>query len=149
MQKTKLFPSWQSVEYLQSLERIEVYDCEEMEEIIGSDPDEEGGDIIKKLILPKLKELKLCKLPALKSICCRRAVMVRDSLGISDCKGLTRMPLSLPLVDSAQPYPPPSLKKILIRRGELEWWESLEWDHPNAKDVIQPMVQFYSEIYSE
>ncbi|GLT32764.1 hypothetical protein SLA2020_074070 [Shorea laevis] len=143
----KLFPSWKLAEYLQSLERIYVYGCEEMEEIIGSDPEgEEGGDIIKELILPKLKELKLWKLPALKSICSRRIVMVCDSLGsitISDCKGLRRIPLYLPLLDNTQPSPPPSLMIINIYRGEQEWWESLEWDHPNAKEVLQPMVQFY------
>ncbi|GKV32631.1 hypothetical protein SLEP1_g41225 [Rubroshorea leprosula] len=145
----KLFPCWKLAEYLQSLERIYVYGCEEMEEIIGSDPEEEGeegGDIIKELILPKLKELKLWKLPALKSICSRRAVMVCDSLGsitISDCKGLRRIPLYLPLLDNAQPSPPPSLMIINIYRGEQEWWESLEWDHSNAKEVLQPMVQFY------
>ncbi|GKV52295.1 hypothetical protein SLEP1_g58885 [Rubroshorea leprosula] len=145
----KLFPSWKLVEYLQSLESIEVFKCEEMEEIIGSDP-EEGGDIIKKLILPKLKELSLQNLPALNSICSRRAVMVCDSLEaiyICDCKGLRRMPLSLPLVDNAQPSPPPSLKKILIDRGELEWWESLEWEHPNAKDLLRPMVQYFNESW--
>ncbi|GLT56927.1 hypothetical protein SLA2020_299390 [Shorea laevis] len=145
----KLFPSWKLAEYLQSLERIYVYECEEMEEIIGSDPEEEGeegGDIIKELILPKLKEIKLWKLPTLKSICSRRAVMICDSLEsitVSDCKGLRRIPLYLPLLDNAQPSPPPSLIIINIYRGEQEWWESLEWDHPNAKDVLQPMVQFY------
>ncbi|GLT96087.1 hypothetical protein SLE2022_137350 [Rubroshorea leprosula] len=145
----KLFSSWKLVEYLQNLERINVYKCEEMEEIIASDPEEEGeegGDTIKKLILPKLKYLSLQNLPALKSICSRRAVMACDSLEeirICRCKGLRRMPLSLPLVDNAQPSPPPSLKKIMIEREELVWWESLEWDHPNAKDVLRPMVKFF------
>ncbi|GKV50074.1 hypothetical protein SLEP1_g56790 [Rubroshorea leprosula] len=146
----KLFSSWKSVEYLQNLERISVWRCEEMEEMIASDPEEEGegGDTIKKLILPKLKYLSLQELPALNSICSRRAVMVCDSLeviSICDCKGLRRMPLSLPLVDNAQPSPPPSLKEIVIKRSELVWWESLEWDHPNAKDLLQPMVHFFFE----
>ncbi|GLT96101.1 hypothetical protein SLE2022_137480 [Rubroshorea leprosula] len=146
----KLFPSWKLVECLQSLKEIWVGECEEMEELIGSDPEEEGeepGDIIKKLILPKLKLLGLQNLPALKSICSRRAVMVCDSIEeirIWDSKGLRRMPLSLPLVDNAQPSPPPTLKTIFIRQRELEWWESLEWEHPNAKDLLRPMVQFFS-----
>ncbi|GLT33358.1 hypothetical protein SLA2020_079550 [Shorea laevis] len=141
----QLFPSWKFLEYLQSLEKIDVSDCEEMEEIIGSDPEEgeEGGDIIKKLILPKLKELELWNLPALKSIYSRRAVMVCDfleSITILNCKGLRSIPLYIPLVDNAQPSPPPSLKKIRVI--PQEWWESLEWDHPNAKDVLRPMVRF-------
>ncbi|GKV34664.1 hypothetical protein SLEP1_g43021 [Rubroshorea leprosula] len=111
----KLFPSWKLVECLKKLEVLCVDDCEEMEEIIASDPEEEGeegGDIIKKLILPKLKKLSLEKLPALKSICSRRAVMVCHSLeeiGIRGCKGLRRMLLSLPLVEYAQ-----SLERIKV-----------------------------------
>ncbi|GLT96091.1 hypothetical protein SLE2022_137380 [Rubroshorea leprosula] len=144
----KLFPSWKLVEYLQSIERIEVGLCEEMEETIGSDPEEEEeeeGDIIKKLILPKLKTLHLKGLPALNSICSRRTVMVCDSLEeieINNCKGLRRIPLSLPLVDNAQPSPPPSLKEICLVSQSEEWWESLEWDHPNAKDVLRPWFKF-------
>ncbi|GKV34656.1 hypothetical protein SLEP1_g43014 [Rubroshorea leprosula] len=147
----KLFPSWKLVEYLQNLEEIDVGYCQEMEEIIGSDPEEEeGGDIIKKLILPKLKRLRLERLPTLKSICSRRAVLVCDfleSITIEGCEGLRRIPLSLPLVDNVQPSPPPSLKKIYMRRREEEWWESLEWDHPNANDVLQPMVRFFPAIF--
>ncbi|GLT32768.1 hypothetical protein SLA2020_074110 [Shorea laevis] len=148
--RAKLFPSWKLVEYLQSLKSIYVRDCE-MEEIIGSDPEEEGGDIIKKLILPKLRRLIMLFLPALKSMCSRRAIMICDSLEsitIYDCKRLRRIPLSLPLVDNTQPSPPPFLKKISIYRREQEWWESLEWDHPNAKDVLRPMVQVAHDGYS-
>ncbi|GLT40134.1 hypothetical protein SLA2020_142900 [Shorea laevis] len=151
----KLFPSWKLVEYLRSLESIYVQNCEEMEEIIGLDPEEEGeegGDIIKKLILPKLNWLRLERLPALKSICSSKAVMVCDSLqsiNIWNCNDLRRIPLYLPLVDNAQPSPPPSLKKIYMNRPEQEWWESLEWDHPNAKDVLRPMVQFEDRASSE
>ncbi|GLT32773.1 hypothetical protein SLA2020_074150 [Shorea laevis] len=140
----RLFPSWKSVECLQNLESINVYRCEEMEEIIASDPEEEGegGGIIKKLILPKLKYLRVAFLPALKSICSRRAVMVCDSLehiDTMDCDGLRRIPLYFPLLDNAQPSLPPSLKKIEGISSEL--WELLEWDQPNAKDVLQPLVQ--------
>ncbi|GLT27133.1 hypothetical protein SLA2020_417180 [Shorea laevis] len=143
----KLFPSWKLVEYLQHLELISAEYCEEMVEIIGSDSEEEGegGDIIKKLILPKLKRLRLWQLSALKSICSKKAVMVCDSveyIQIRDCKGLRRIPLYLPLVDNAQPSPPPSLKRIIAM--PREWGESLEWDHPNAKDVLQPLLCLYS-----
>ncbi|GLT96098.1 hypothetical protein SLE2022_137450 [Rubroshorea leprosula] len=150
----KLFPSWKLVEYLQSLESIVVFRCEEMEEIIGSDPEEEGeegGDVIKKLILPKLYHLELQFLPALKSICSRRAVMVCDSLKhirICDCNGLRRIPLYLPLVDNAQSSPPLSLKEIFIHPLEMEWWESLDWEHPNAKDVLGSLLHVYLDMRS-
>ncbi|GKV32555.1 hypothetical protein SLEP1_g41151 [Rubroshorea leprosula] len=84
----KLIPSWKLLAYLQNLERIDVWNCEELEEIIASDP-EEGGDIIKKLILPKLKLLRLRDLPALKSICNRSAVMVCDSLEEIEVRNLS------------------------------------------------------------
>ncbi|GLT40126.1 hypothetical protein SLA2020_142820 [Shorea laevis] len=143
----KLFPSWKLVEYLQSLERIEIVRCEEMEEVIGSDPEEEGEEIIKKLILPKIKWLELCNLPALKSICIRRSIICDslENISIRDCKGLRSVSLYLPLLDNAQPSPPPSLKRITVIPQEL--WESLEWDHPNAKDVLRPMVQFVLHGY--
>ncbi|GLT96031.1 hypothetical protein SLE2022_136800 [Rubroshorea leprosula] len=137
----KFIPSWKLLGYLQSLERIYADNCTQLEEIIASDPEEEGGDIIKKLILPKLKLLLLLNLPALKSVCSRSAVMVCDSLEdicIENCQCLRRIPVSLPLVDNAQPSPPSSLKNISL--SPREWWESLEWDHPNAKEVLRPMV---------
>ncbi|GKV32569.1 hypothetical protein SLEP1_g41164 [Rubroshorea leprosula] len=141
--KIKTFiPSWMLLRCLQSLEQIDVQNCEEIEEIIASDPEEEGGDIIKELIVPKLNRLILCRLPALKSICSRRAVMVCDSLQtiiIDDCTCLRRIPLFLPLFDNAQSSP--RLKQINLL--PQEWWESSEWDHPNAKEVIRRMSSFY------
>ncbi|GLT64605.1 hypothetical protein SLA2020_370870 [Shorea laevis] len=140
----QLIPSWKLLEYLPNLEDIFVYDCKQMEEIIALDLEEgeEEGDIIK-LILPKLKYLRLSYLPALKSICNRRAVMVCDSLEqieIWDCEDLRRIPLKFPLLDNGQPSLPPSLKTIEVFPNEL--WESLEWDHPNAKDVLPPLLSF-------
>ncbi|GKV27551.1 hypothetical protein SLEP1_g36713 [Rubroshorea leprosula] len=123
-----------------------------MEEIIAWDVEEAGREKegVIQLILPTLKSLKLRELPALKSICSicsRRAVMVCDSLEviwIDDCKSLTRIPLYLPLLDNGQPSPPPSLKQINVWTQEWgeSWWESLEWDHPNAKDILQHFRKF-------
>ncbi|GKV13683.1 hypothetical protein SLEP1_g24669 [Rubroshorea leprosula] len=131
-----LFPFWMN---LQSLEEINIGYCNQMEEIIVWDA--EGGGKKEGVILPKLKSLKLKELPALKSICSRRAVMVCDSLEeiqIVNCQGLRRIPLYLPLLDNGQPSPPPFLKQINVwpqKWGE-SWWESLEWDHPDAKAVL-------------
>ncbi|GLT96034.1 hypothetical protein SLE2022_136830 [Rubroshorea leprosula] len=136
----QLIPCWKLLEYLPNLEDIFVYDCKQMEEIIVSDPEE--GDIIK-LILPKLKYLKLQLLPTLKSICSRRAVMVCDSLEqieIWDCENLRRIPLCFPLLDNGQPSLPPSLT-IKVLPNEL--WGLLEWDHPNAKDVLPPLLSLF------
>ncbi|GKV13691.1 hypothetical protein SLEP1_g24677 [Rubroshorea leprosula] len=142
----KLFPFWMN---LQSLDEIRIGYCNQMEEIIVWDAEEAGGEKegVIQLILPKLKILKLKELPALKSICSRRAVMVCDSLKeiqIWNCQGLRRIPLYLSLLDNGQPSPPPSLEGIKVwpREWGESWWESLEWDHPNAKDVLLPFRRF-------
>ena len=49
------------------------------------------------------------------------------------------MAISLPLLENGQPSPHPSLKKITAR--PKEWWETMvEWEPPNAKEVLRPIV---------
>ncbi|XWS09933.1 hypothetical protein CRYUN_Cryun39dG0032400 [Craigia yunnanensis] len=127
---------------LQNLEEIEVRDCKEMEEIIASEG--RGANITTTFVLPKLRELWLICLPELKSFC-RSEVMIRaDSiqyLWISGCPKLKRMiPLFLPLLENGLLSPPPILKEILI--WPRERWESVEWDDPNAKDVLSSFVSY-------
>ena len=113
-----------------------------MEEIIASDS--ESDHVEEKFTLPKLKTLSLQYLPRLKSICSANRVMVCDSIeliGIYHCPELKRMPLYLPLGDDGQPSPPPRLERILIF---TEQWEMMEWDHPNAKSVLEPFVLMYT-----
>ncbi|XP_022734760.1 probable disease resistance protein At4g27220 [Durio zibethinus] len=129
---------------LHNLEVITVGFCDKMEEIIVSE--EEGMGTIK-YTLPKLRELTLQVLPELKSICSKNGVMVCDSLEsivIWDCPKLKRIPLYLPLLDNLDEEkpspPPPPLKEISVH--PKEWWESLEWDHPHAKTVLLPFLEF-------
>ncbi|GKV34485.1 hypothetical protein SLEP1_g42856 [Rubroshorea leprosula] len=126
----KLFSPRLLVWHLQNLQSILVYDCEELEEIIASEGSKEEDG---KLPLPNLKMLDLGNMPKLKSICGRTRVLVCDSLEaleIANCPMLKRVPLS----------PPPSLKEIKV--SSKESWESLEWEHPNAKDILLPLVEF-------
>ncbi|GKV46633.1 hypothetical protein SLEP1_g53608 [Rubroshorea leprosula] len=137
-QLKKVFSSGWLLRYFQSLETIKVIGCSQMEELISSSTHEE-----EKVTLPKLQRLELRGLPALKSICNRSSVLICDSihrLWISDCKKLKRIPLNFPLLDNAQLSHPPSLKEIEV--WPKEWWESLEWDHPNAKDILFPLCKF-------
>uniref|UniRef100_A0A2N9HK72 Disease resistance protein At4g27190-like leucine-rich repeats domain-containing protein n=1 Tax=Fagus sylvatica TaxID=28930 RepID=A0A2N9HK72_FAGSY len=93
-----------------------------------------------KITLPRLKTLRLEALPELKSICSSSKVISWDSLKqilIQRCPKLKRLPLSLPLLNG-QLSPPPSLKKI---EAEEEWWESLEWDSQDTKNVLQPFLR--------
>ncbi|GKU96900.1 hypothetical protein SLEP1_g10080 [Rubroshorea leprosula] len=137
-QLKKVFSSGWLLCYFQSLETIEVSRCSQMEELISSSAHEE-----EKVTLRKLEELKLTRLPLLKSICSSSSVLICDSiqsLRINHCKKLKRIPLNFPLIDNAQSSHPPSLKEIVV--FPKEWWESLEWDHPNAKDILFPFCKF-------
>jgi len=134
---------------LVNLEEIIVEGCEKMEEIIGGTRSDEEGDMGEEssirnteFKLPKLRRLHLENLPELKSIC--SAKLICDSIEdiwILNCEKLKRMPICLPLLENGQPSPPPSL--IYIWVYPEEWWESVvEWEHPNAKDVLRPFVMF-------
>ncbi|GLU15310.1 hypothetical protein SLE2022_318100 [Rubroshorea leprosula] len=132
---------------LQNLEAIDVVDCKQMEEIITSSDSDASSDKFT-FTFPKLRRLWLIGLPQLKSICSAKGVMVCDSIEeilIAICPELKKIPVQLPLLDNGQPSPPPRLKQIYISKGSKEWWESVvEWDHPNAKNILQPFVKFPS-----
>ncbi|GKV31674.1 hypothetical protein SLEP1_g40347 [Rubroshorea leprosula] len=140
----KLLPL-ELLQTFQNLEQIEVVLCDQMEEIIASlDSDASSSDKFT-FTFPKLRELRLVFLPQLKSICSAKGVMVCNSIEaivIGQCPKLKRIPVQLPQLDNGQPSPPPHLKKIEIHEISKEWWESVEWDHPNAKNVLQPFLKY-------
>ncbi|KAK0581991.1 hypothetical protein LWI29_020166 [Acer saccharum] len=133
------------VQNLQNLEQIQVVDCEQLVEIIStSDDDEENkeeGKDFTVFTLPKLKEMTFQNVPQLKYICNHRSRMECNSLEnikIADCPKLKRIPPLLPQPDNGQLLPPVSLRQITIK--SKEWWDSLEWDHPNIKNVLEPSL---------
>ncbi|XP_021288899.1 putative disease resistance protein At4g10780 isoform X1 [Herrania umbratica] len=137
----KLFPV-ELLQGLQNLEEIKVFECEEMEEIIVASEENHKGEGTT-FILPKLKKLLLIELPKLKSICSAGLMIPANSLQtltIVRCPELKRIPLSLPLVENGKPSPPPSLQEIFV--GPRARWESVEWDQPDAKDVVSPFVRY-------
>ncbi|GLU15399.1 hypothetical protein SLE2022_318940 [Rubroshorea leprosula] len=127
----------------QNLEEIDVSWCEQMEEIIALSDSDASSD---KFTFPKLRKLQLSFLGQLKSICSAKGLMVCDSIEeikIWACQELKRIPLQLPLLDNGQPSPPPCLRIIAIDGKSKEWWESVvELDHPNAKNILQPFLEF-------
>uniref|UniRef100_A0A6N2LWM2 AAA+ ATPase domain-containing protein n=1 Tax=Salix viminalis TaxID=40686 RepID=A0A6N2LWM2_SALVM len=131
---------------LLNLEEITIVKCEKMEEIIGGTRSDERvmgkESICSEFKLPELRVLNLADLPELKSIC--NAKLLCDSLEVIfvlRCEKLKRMPICLPLLENSQPSPPASLEVIWI--NPKEWWEStVEWEHPNAKDVLRSFVSF-------
>ncbi|GKV02977.1 hypothetical protein SLEP1_g15348 [Rubroshorea leprosula] len=142
----KLFP-FELLKGVQNLEEIDVEDCQRVEEIIDVEDEEETITTVAnnetiRLDLPNLRRLRLKKLPKLKSICTTRGVMVCDSLQsieIYDCPMLNRFPLSLPLLPNGELSLPSRLQEICI--DFKEWWESLLWDNPSAKDIFLPFLK--------
>jgi disease resistance protein RPS2 len=128
---------------LVNLEMIEVFGCEKMEEIIGTTDEESStSNSITEVILPKLRILKLIHLPELKSICSAKLICNSlEHISVWYCEKLKRMPICLPLLENGQPSPPLSLGEIVVYPEE--WWETVvEWEQPNAKDVLRPFVKF-------
>lgn len=127
-----------------NLERLRVYQCDQMVEIIAATSDDNEGEGstssgTTELTLPKLEVLELILLPELKSFSSSKKTLVAESLQeirVEYCPKLKKVSL---LDDESCRLP--SLQKIKVLE---EWWESLEWEHPNAKDVLQPLS--FSEI---
>ncbi|MBA0600385.1 probable disease resistance protein At4g27220 [Gossypium raimondii] len=142
---------------LSNLEEIDVDDCSELEEIITESEKKRLGsnkDTIK-FPFPKLRFLLLNSLVQLQRICSENGVMVCDSLqhiSISDCPKLKRIPLCLPQLeidDEGKLSPSNSLQRIQVH--PIDWWEAVEWEHPNfnIKKVVRPLVRFRKDIIEE
>ncbi|KAG8480546.1 hypothetical protein CXB51_024597 [Gossypium anomalum] len=136
---------------LNNLEEINVWSCSELEEIITESEKKRLGssnDTIK-FPFPKLTTFVLGKLVQLQRICSENGVMVCDSLqsiDISDCPKLNRIPLYLPQLvidDEGKLSPSNSLQRIQVR--PLDWWEAVEWEHPNfnIKNVVRPLLKIW------
>ncbi|TYI96083.1 hypothetical protein E1A91_D01G045200v1 [Gossypium mustelinum] len=144
----QLFP-FKLAHDLQNLENLVVCNCVQMEEIISSEEENHKGNGINtpmKFSLPKLRELELKNLPELKSICSSNREMVCNSLmkiEVKKCTNLKRMPLYLPLFQDTHQSAPSAHPFLLIRIDPMEWWESVEWDYPNAKEVLRPWLKLY------
>ena len=64
--------------------------------------------------------------------------MIYDSIKeieIFDCPKVKRLPLFLPTTNGL-PSPPSTLRKI---RGDVEWWELLDWDSRYPKNALDPL----------
>ncbi|KAL4556299.1 hypothetical protein LXL04_038946 [Taraxacum kok-saghyz] len=109
----------------QNLEEIEVWNSKLIEEMV----EEETGGIFSDIVLPKLRRLSLSTLPELKYI--TKRVLICDSVEtveIWDCEMLRALPFSIT-------YFPSSLNNI---RGNRNWWDRLQWDDINCKNLLQP-----------
>ncbi|KAK8333948.1 hypothetical protein V6Z11_A10G240300 [Gossypium hirsutum] len=135
---------------LSNLEEISVMNCRELEEIITESEQKRLGsnnDTIK-FPFPKLRRLELSNLVQLHRICSENGVMDCDSLQfirISFCPKLKQIPLYLPQLeidDEGKLSPSNSLQRIQVY--PIDWWEAVEWGHPNfnIKNVVRPLLKF-------
>ncbi|KAB2063507.1 hypothetical protein ES319_A10G220800v1 [Gossypium barbadense] len=133
---------------LSNLEEIIVRNCSELEEIITESEKTRLGsnyDTIK-FPFPKLRWLELRNLVQLQRICSENGVMVCNSLRsitICDCPKLERIPLYLPQLeidDEGELSPSSSLQTIQVH--PIDWWEAVEWEHPNFnfKNAVRPLL---------
>ncbi|XP_054777258.1 probable disease resistance protein At4g27220 isoform X2 [Prosopis cineraria] len=138
-----LFPR-QLMDELKSLEEIAIDRCFEMEEIIEGErnANAENSSHAAKVILPKLQRLKLDKLPTLKSI--YKGDIECNSLRtieVEDCDALNKLPPGLFGAEAGQQISPSAtLQQITCT---YTWWQSLQWDQPEAKILLQPYLVNY------
>ncbi|KAI8532568.1 hypothetical protein RHMOL_Rhmol11G0223400 [Rhododendron molle] len=133
-----IFPV-QLLQNFPNLWSLTVRQCENLEDIIVEKEEKSGWghhrDDSNTITLSKLEILDLGNLPRLTSI--YNGVMVCPSIEqviVAKCPSVRRLPLSLHM-DSEQATAPPALRVIV---GEEEWWESLEWDGPLTRTILQP-----------
>ncbi|KAL2531057.1 putative disease resistance protein [Forsythia ovata] len=107
----KMLLPWSSVQNLLNLQKLDVSNCDEMEEIIGDDGRYPTANSSDNVTLPKSKVFSLKNLSKLKSIC--KGTMICDStmsISILKCTVLKKFPLHL----DGQPSAPRFLKDIRI-----------------------------------
>ncbi|RWR88010.1 putative disease resistance protein isoform X1 [Cinnamomum micranthum f. kanehirae] len=133
------------LQQLRCLKSISVSCCTQMKEIVGEE--EEMGitredDNKAMLILSQLQKLEIIALQELKGIFSGVFICnALETITIAYCPELKKLPFS---VDNL----PCALKEI---KGEKEWWDAVEWDHPRTRahfDSIPKMWRsWYEQIY--
>ncbi|KAI9120522.1 hypothetical protein K1719_007555 [Acacia pycnantha] len=124
--KLKTLFSGQILLQLKNLEEISVRSCTGMESIMKGEEGESDSGIE----FPKLKRMKLKFMPLLKNIYDGTILCpYLKSLEVASCEALKKLHLDLSAT--------PALEEI---RATRTWWNSLEWDQPDSKNVLQPYL---------
>ncbi|RWR88053.1 putative disease resistance protein isoform X2 [Cinnamomum micranthum f. kanehirae] len=129
------------LQQLRCLKSISVWGCGQMKEIVGEE--EEMGitredDNNAMLILSQLQSLTIDLLPELKGIFSGVFICnALETITIASCPELKTLPFS---VDNL----PCALKEI---KGEKEWWDAVEWDHPRTKAHFDSLPKMWRSWY--
>ncbi|CAA2950207.1 probable disease resistance At5g63020 [Olea europaea subsp. europaea] len=116
------------VQNLHNLNNLSVESCAKLEEIIGDEESDEGfgAESNTVITLPRLEILYLDNLPELEII--YKGTIICDSIKkihMKRIKKVRKVPFSLP---------PHAARET--EEDESIWWESLEWEQPNANRVL-------------
>ncbi|KAJ8628464.1 hypothetical protein MRB53_021771 [Persea americana] len=131
------------LQQLSRLESIAVWGCSGMEEIVAEEEEMEEGrnedESSMTMTLSQLQTLRILELPNLKSISSR--VLICNALKTIVIEGshqLKKLPFCVNNLPSA-------LKPIKVWSDDKEWWDTLEWDHPQTKAHFQSLLKFTHE----
>ncbi|RWR91525.1 NB-ARC domain-containing protein [Cinnamomum micranthum f. kanehirae] len=113
---------------LQNLEKLEIWDCALMEDVVADD----GNALTTISSLPKLGYVRIFDLPELKSIF--KTTVTCYSLYFIRCPKLKKLPFTTRNISL------PTLESIC---GDREWWDALEWDDPDVKVQLQDRFTVY------
>ncbi|XP_022893220.1 probable disease resistance protein At1g61300 isoform X1 [Olea europaea var. sylvestris] len=116
------------VQNLHNLNELIVGSCAKLEEIIG-DEESDGGFSAESntvITLPRLKILDLRDLPELEII--YKGTIICDSIKKIHMERITKV--------RKVPFSLPPLAVTAMKEDEGGWWDSLEWEQPNANRVL-------------
>ncbi|XP_043725895.1 disease resistance protein At4g27190-like [Telopea speciosissima] len=127
------------VSYCDTVQVIVVNEEEEAEEEDHDDDDDVA-------LFPKLKNLTLERLPRLeriwKTVSFHPMAPSFETITVIKCPNLKSLhPLSLGMIQQQNGSLSTSSSTTLIRRieGSTQWWEALEWEHDEIKQLLQPL----------
>ncbi|RWR80042.1 putative disease resistance protein isoform X1 [Cinnamomum micranthum f. kanehirae] len=142
--KLKYLLSDRLLQLLRSLKHINVRGCDGMEEIVAEEEEKVIGKNEDKssmtMPLSRLQTLSILELPNLRSISSRVLICnALETVFIESCPDLKKLPFCVHNLPSA-------LKQIKVHTWDQEWWDTLEWDHPQTKAHFQSLLKFTYDI---
>nr|GMC48926.1 disease resistance protein At4g27190-like [Ipomoea batatas] len=107
-----------SFQKLDKVEKISIYGCRKLTQVFKN--------TLMDNIVPNLRTLFLCRLPALKGICNANVSWKSlEQLEVRECNMLGKLPLGMQSAESIQSI-----------WGGQHWWDALEWDSENFKEHL-------------